>query len=83
MGLDGTIVGIGDPYMQAKQVFENMAAVLSEAGGDFNDIVKITTYITDISYRVKVNEARKEYFHKDFSLTGFVANANPSIKDWK
>ncbi len=66
IGPEGTIVGIGDPYVQAKQVFENMAAVLSEAGGDFNDIVKITTYITDISYRVKVNEARKEYFHKDF-----------------
>ena len=66
IGPDGTIVGIGDPYAQAKQVFENMAAVLSEADGDFNDIVKITTYITDISYRAKVNEARKEYFQKDF-----------------
>lgn len=72
IGSDGTIVGIGDPYVQAKQVFENMAAVLSEAGGDFNDIVKITTYITDISYRVKVNEARKEYFHKDFPASTLV-----------
>ena len=72
MGLDGTIVGIGDPYVQAKQVFENMAAVLAEAGGNFNDVVKITTYITDISYRVKVNEARKEYFHKDFPVSTLV-----------
>ena len=65
-GQDGATVGIGDPYAQGKQVFENMKAVLSEAGGDFTDVVKMTTYITDISYRVKVNEARKEYFHKDF-----------------
>ena len=72
IGLDGTIVGIGDPYAQAKQVFENMAAVLSEAGGDFNDIVKITTYITDIAYRVKVNEARKEFFQKDFPASTLV-----------
>ena len=72
IGPDGAIVGIGDPYLQAKQVFENMKAVLSEAGSDFNDIVKITTYITDISYRVKVNEARKEYFHKDFPASTLV-----------
>jgi len=72
IGPDGTIVGRGDPYAQAKQVFENMAAVLSEADGDFNDIVKITTYITDISYRVKVNEARKEYFQKDFPASTLV-----------
>ena len=72
IGLDGAIVGIGDPYVQAKQVLENMAAVLSEAGGDFNDIVKITTYITDIAYRVKVNEARKEFFQKDFPASTLV-----------
>ena len=72
IGQDGAIVGIGDPYAQAKQVFKNMAAVLSEAGGDFTDVVKITTYITDISYRVKVNEARKEYFHKDFPASTLV-----------
>lgn len=72
IGPDGTIVGVGDPYAQAKQVFENMAAVLSEADGDFNDIVKITTYITDISYRVKVNEARKEFFQKDFPASTLV-----------
>ena len=72
IGPDGAIVGIGDPYLQAKQVFENMAAVLSEAGSDFNDIVKITTYITDISYRVKVNEARKEYFQQDFPASTLV-----------
>lgn len=72
MGPDGRIVGIGDPYAQAKQVYENIAAVLSEAGGNFTDIVKLTTYITDISYRLKVNEARNEYLHKDFPASTLV-----------
>ena len=72
IGPDGTIVGIGDPYLQAKQVFENMAAVLSEVGADFKDIVKVTIYITDISYKGKVNKAREEYFHEDFPASTLV-----------
>ncbi len=65
-GPDGTIAGIGDPYTQAKRVYENIAAVLSEAGSSFSDIVKMTTYITDISYREEVHKVRREYFRQDF-----------------
>jgi enamine deaminase RidA (YjgF/YER057c/UK114 family) len=63
IGPDGTIVGVGNPYVQAKQVFENMAAVLSEAGGDFNDIVKITTYY----YRHFIQSKSKRSAERVFS----------------
>jgi 2-iminobutanoate/2-iminopropanoate deaminase len=68
----GTIVGIGDAYAQSKQVYENIGAILSEAGGTFADIVKITTYITDIAYRVKVHEVRSQYLQKDFPASTLV-----------
>ncbi len=72
MDATGELVGLGDPYAQASQVYENMAAVLAEAGGSFADIVKITTFITDIAYREKVNEARRQYFKKDFPASTLV-----------
>ena len=72
MDSDGTIVGIGDAYIQAKKVYENIEAILTEAGGIFEDIVKITTYITDISFRGQVNKARSQFFKKDFPASTLV-----------
>lgn len=72
VGPDGKVVGIGDIYAQAKRAYENIGAILSEARMTFADIVKITTYITDISYREKVNEVRSHYLKKDFPASTLV-----------
>jgi enamine deaminase RidA (YjgF/YER057c/UK114 family) len=69
---DGAIVGGGDPYAQAKKAYENIGAILSAAGGTFEDIVKITTFITDISCREQVNEARRQFLQKDFPASTLV-----------
>ena len=69
---DGNMVGVGDAYAQAKQAYENMGAILSDAGMTFADIVKMTTYITDISFREKVNEVRRHYFKKEFPANTLV-----------
>ena len=69
---DGAIVGGRDPYAQAQKVYENIGAILSAAGGTFDDIVKITTFITDISYRAKVNEVRRQFLKKDFPASTLV-----------
>jgi len=58
----GEIVGVGDFEMQAKQVFENMKAVVEAAGGSFADIVKVTIYITDVKYRSELDRVRKAYY---------------------
>ncbi len=68
----GKIVGVGDASVQAKQVFENMRAILTDAGMTFSDIVKLTTFITDISHREKVNEVRGQYLKKDFPASTLV-----------
>ena len=64
VGVDdrGALVGGDDVAAQARQVFENMRAVLDEAGGRFEDVVKVTVYLTDVDDRPKINPVRQEVF---------------------
>ncbi|QFU81304.1 Rid family detoxifying hydrolase [Natronorubrum aibiense] len=48
----------GEIEAQTEQVLENIAAVVSEAGGDgLADVVKVTVYLTDLEDYERVNEA--------------------------
>lgn len=58
----GTIVGAGDMAAQAEQVFKNLQAALEAAGAKFADVVKMNTYITDMSKAPAVREVRARYF---------------------
>ena len=48
-GPDGNLVGEGDCYAQAMQVYQNIAAVLALEGASMADIVKTTTWLPDMS----------------------------------
>lgn len=61
-GLDGAVVGKGDPERQAEQVFDNLRAVLEAAGGSFDNLVMTTTYLTDIAYREAFAKVRAKHF---------------------
>ena len=43
---NGKLVGKGDIEAQAKQAYANIKAILTEAGGRLQNIVKMTTFIT-------------------------------------
>ena len=64
VALDGTgnIVGVGDVYAQSKQIFKNIEEAMSSAGASMADVVKITTYLTDISTYGEFGKARTEAF---------------------
>ena len=47
---------------QSKQVFENMKAVLNEAGIGFENVVKTTAFLTDLSNFATFNEIYASYF---------------------
>lgn len=47
---------------QCKQVFENMKAVLNEAGMGFENVVKTTAFLTDLSNFATFNEIYASYF---------------------
>jgi 2-iminobutanoate/2-iminopropanoate deaminase len=64
VGVDqhGALVGGEDVAAQARQVFENMRMVLEEAGCRFEDVVKVTVYLTDVDDRPKINPVRQDVF---------------------
>ncbi len=49
---------------QTVQVFENLKAVIEEAGGSFKDVVKLNIFLTDLSNFAKVNEIMGRYFEQ-------------------
>jgi len=59
---EGRLVGGEDVVAQTRQVFENMRAVLEAAGCGFEDVVKVTVFLTDIGDRARINPVRQEVF---------------------
>ena len=47
--VDGALVGEGDLAAQVEQCYLNVGAALAEVGGTFDNIVKLTNYVTDWS----------------------------------
>ena len=60
----GQVVGKGDLRAQAVQVFENLKGCLAAAGATFKDVVKINTYVVNLSPESTgiVREVRSQYF---------------------
>jgi enamine deaminase RidA (YjgF/YER057c/UK114 family) len=59
---EGRVVGKGDMAAQIRQVGENLRIALAAAGCGLKDIVKTTTYVTDIEEFFKHPEVRNEIF---------------------
>lgn len=59
---DGNIIGDGDMYAQTKQVFTNIEEALASGDATMADIVKITSFLTDMSGFPDYTRARKEAF---------------------
>lgn len=58
----GNVVGKGDMRAQLRQVGENIKAALEAVGATLSDLVKTTTYVTDIDEFFKHVDVRMEYF---------------------
>ncbi|HLF69971.1 MAG TPA: RidA family protein [Actinomycetota bacterium] len=52
----------GGVAAQAERALLNLGAVLDAAGGNFNDVVKTTVFLTDIADFVEMNEIYARYF---------------------
>jgi len=58
----GEVVGAGDTYAQSKQIFKNIEEALASAGATMADVIKITTYLTDITQYGEFGRARTAAF---------------------
>jgi enamine deaminase RidA (YjgF/YER057c/UK114 family) len=57
----GDVVGAGDMAAQTRQVFENLKTALAASGATFQDVVKLTSFLVDMSQLEKYRDVRSEY----------------------
>jgi 2-iminobutanoate/2-iminopropanoate deaminase len=69
---DQTSIEGKDEYHQTKAIFQKYTALMKAAGGKMDDIVKLTIFVTDISKREKVWQARREFFTGNFPTCALV-----------
>jgi len=60
---------------QIHQVFKNLAAVASAAGGSLSDVVKLNVFLTDLGHFPKVNEIMAGYFSPPYPARAAVGVA--------
>ena len=63
----------GDFDARARQVFDNLAKA---AGGDLNDVVKLTVFLTDLGNFATVNKVMEDYFTQPFPARAAVGVAS-------
>ncbi|GAB3696285.1 hypothetical protein GCM10027592_19190 [Spirosoma flavus] len=63
VGLDvqGNVVGKGDPKAQFEQIFRNLQALVTAAGGKMENLVKLTIYFRDMTHVQLFREVRDRY----------------------
>jgi len=65
----------GDIETQARRVFDNIKAVLAAAGTNFDEVVKTTIFLTDLSHFAQVNKVMTEYFREPYPARSTVGVA--------
>lgn len=59
---DGSVVGEGDAYLQAIEIFRIIGMALEQAGASMSDVVRTRMFVTDISRSEEVGRAHGEVF---------------------
>ena len=83
----GTFVA-GDAAAQARQVLDNIAAVLSDCGATLNDVAKTTVFITNFADFAAMNEVYADAFgdhrpaRSTVEVSGLPGGANVEIEAW-
>lgn len=71
---NGDFVGEGDFETQARKVFENIGAVLAEAGMDFSHVVKFTNYLLSPEHLPLLRNVRSSLWPELFPDGAFPAD---------
>ena len=72
----GNVVGIHDMKAQAEQIFQNLQAALAGVNATFDDVVKLTYFVVDISQMQVIRDVRNQYLN----LTRLPASTAVEVK---
>jgi 2-iminobutanoate/2-iminopropanoate deaminase len=64
LDLEGSLIN-NDIESETKQVFKNLKAILNEAQLTFDDVIKVSIFIKDMSDFEKINAVYATYFTSD------------------
>lgn len=69
---NGELVVSDDIKIVIRQIFHNLQAVARAAGGDLDQIVKLTVYLIDFADFASLNDVMKEFFTEPFPARAVV-----------
>ncbi|MDD9270068.1 RidA family protein [Paenibacillus sp. GCM10023248] len=61
---DGEVVGVGNPYEQARFVLQTIEQALRELGAGMSDVIRTRMYVTDIALWEEFGRAHGEFFRE-------------------
>lgn len=79
--VDGEVVGVGDPYEQARVAFGIAIAAVRTAGLDVGDVVRTRMFVIDIGHFDEVGRAHKEFFDEIRPVATMVQVAGLAHRD--
>lgn len=79
---DGGVACRGDFAGQARGAYQAIKALVESQGGTMANVVKITTYLTDMRYRADLAPIREEFFGKKGPASTMVEVSSLAHPDW-
>jgi enamine deaminase RidA (YjgF/YER057c/UK114 family) len=79
---DGGVAFRGDFKAQARGAYEAIKALVEAQGATLSNVVKITTYVTDMRYRVDLGPIREEFFGKRGPASTLLEISALAHPDW-
>ena len=79
---DGAAAFRGDFKAQARGAYEAIKALVESQGGTMANIIKITTYVTNMAYRVDLAPIREEFLGKKGPASTLVEIPSLAHPDW-
>ena len=79
---DGGVACRGDFKGQARGAYEAIKVLVESQGGTMASVVKLTTYVSDMRYRIDLAPIREEFFGKKGPASTLVEIAALAHPDW-